>query len=62
MDELMTPEELAAYLKVNRRTVYRMLETNELPFAFKVKGSWRFKQADIKAWIESQKLKAEEGA
>jgi excisionase family DNA binding protein len=56
MEELLTPDELAQYLKVNRRTIYRMLEDNELTFAFKVKGSWRFKQSDIEAWIESQKV------
>lgn len=53
--EFFTPEELADYLKVNRRTIYRMLETNELPFAFKVKRSWRFKVSDVDNWIEEQK-------
>jgi excisionase family DNA binding protein len=58
MEGLLTPEELAAYLKVNRRTIYRMLEANELPFAFKIKGSWRFKQSDVSEWVEKQKLES----
>jgi excisionase family DNA binding protein len=48
-------DEFAAYLKVTRRTVYRMLEDNALPFAFKVKGSWRFAVDDIQVWLKVQK-------
>lgn len=61
MSEFMTPDDLAAYLKLNRRTVYRMLEKNELPFAFKVGGSWRFKLTDVDEWIESQKVQSTSG-
>lgn len=55
MDDIFTPDELAQYLKITRRTVYAMLEKGDLPFAFKVKGSWRFKHSDIDNWIEQQK-------
>ena len=54
-DELMTTDELALYLKVNRRTIYRMLEAGELPFAIKITGNWRFRLSDVESWLEQQK-------
>ena len=52
-DQILTVKEVAEYLKVNERTVYRMATASKLP-AFKVGGSWRFKQADIERWIKEQ--------
>ena len=51
--EIMTLREVAEYLKVNERTIYRLLSVKKLP-AFKVGGSWRFRRADIDGWIASQ--------
>ncbi len=36
------------------KTVYTLAQKGQLP-AFKVGGQWRFKRADIDAWIERQK-------
>lgn len=55
-DELMTTDELAQYLKVNRRTIYRLLDAGELPFAIKFTGNWRFRLSDVERWLESQKM------
>lgn len=52
-DQILTVKEVAEYLKVNERTVYRMATAGKLP-AFKVGGSWRFKQAEIERWIKEQ--------
>jgi excisionase family DNA binding protein len=52
-DQILTVKEVAEYLKVNERTVYRMATASKLP-AFKVGGSWRFKQAEIERWIKEQ--------
>ena len=52
-DQILTVKEVAEYLKINERTVYRMATANKLP-AFKVGGSWRFKQAEIERWIKEQ--------
>lgn len=52
-DQIMTVKEVAEYLKVNERTVYRMAADSKIP-AFKVGGSWRFKQAEIEKWIKMQ--------
>ena len=51
--EILTIKEVAVYLKVNERTIYRLLSAKKLP-AFKVGGSWRFRRADIDSWIASQ--------
>jgi excisionase family DNA binding protein len=54
-DEIFTLPDVAQLLKVAEKTVYTMAQKGELP-AFKVRGQWRFKRADIDAWIEQQKL------
>ena len=50
----MTVREVAGYLNVNEKTVYRLAQRRQLP-GFKVAGAWRFQRADIDAWIETQK-------
>jgi excisionase family DNA binding protein len=51
INELMTIEDLAAYLKVSRRTIYEWLKLNKVP-ALKIVGQWRFKREQIDAWME----------
>jgi excisionase family DNA binding protein len=50
----MTVREVAAYLNVNEKTVYRLVQRGALP-GFKVAGTWRFQRSDIEHWIERQK-------
>ena len=50
---IMTIGEVAGYLKVTERTIYRLAGAKQIP-AFKVGGSWRFSKADIEAWIRDQ--------
>lgn len=52
--DIMTIKEVAAYLKLTEKTAYRLTAEGKIP-AFKVGGSWRFKQSDIEAWIEEKK-------
>ena len=49
----MTVREVATYLNVNEKTVYRLAQKGEIP-GFKVAGTWRFRREDIDRWIESQ--------
>lgn len=49
----MTIKEVAGYLKVHERTVYRLAARGELP-AFKVANAWRFRLQDIEHWISQQ--------
>lgn len=53
-EQIMTVKDVASYLKLNERTVYRMATSAKIP-AFKVGASWRFKREDIEKWIEKQK-------
>lgn len=52
-EEIMTVEEVASYLKVDTRTIYRRLKANDIP-AFKFGGQWRFKKQDIDMWIRKR--------
>ena len=52
-DEIMTLPEVADYLKVAERTLYRLAASKKIP-AFKVGEAWRFTKSDIEAWIRSQ--------
>jgi excisionase family DNA binding protein len=49
-EKLMTLEQVAEYLNVDRFTVYRLLSKKALP-AFKVGNQWRFKRKMIEAWL-----------
>jgi len=48
--DVMTVREVAEYLKVKERTIYRLVAKGGIP-AFKVGGSWRFRRAEIEEWI-----------
>ncbi len=54
---IMTIGEVADYLKVTERTIYRLAGAKQIP-AFKVGGSWRFSQAGIDKWISEQSAPA----
>ncbi len=56
MEQIFTIDELAERLKISRRTIYRLLEDNKLPFAIKLKGSWRFRETDVLDWLDSNKV------
>lgn len=51
--EILTLKEVADYLKVTERTIYRLAGAKKIP-AFKVGGTWRFSRADIDEWIRRQ--------
>ena len=51
--EILTIREVARYLKVTDRTIYRLAAAKRIP-AFKVGGTWRFSRADIDVWIRQQ--------
>lgn len=53
-DQILTLREVADYLKLTERTLYRLSQEGRLP-GFKVGNSWRFRLRDIEAWIEAQK-------
>ena len=50
----MTVQDVAVYLNVDPKTVYRLVNRGSLP-GFKVGGIWRFQKDDLDAWIAKQK-------
>lgn len=50
MSELMTLEELASYLRLNKKTVYKLIDEGEIP-ATKVGRQYRFNTAAIDEWL-----------
>lgn len=56
---ILTIKEVADYLKVTERTIYRLSQAKKIP-SFKVGGVWRFLRKDIDAWIKKQSEQAQE--
>jgi len=48
--DVLTAQEAAAYLRLCLDSIKRKARANELP-AFKVGRQWRFRKADLDAWI-----------
>lgn len=51
--EILTLDEVAAYLKAGKRTVYRLAQAGRIP-AFKFGGTWRFRRAELDQWIAAR--------
>jgi len=61
--DILTLDEVAAYLKSGKRTIYRLAAAQEIP-AFKVGGTWRFKRSELDRWIDknsNQRVPAKKG-
>jgi len=52
---LMTLEEVANYLRVTTKTIYRLLDKHAIP-ATKVGRQWRFDKASIDSWLRQRPL------
>ena len=50
LEELLTLDEVASYLRVTKKTLYRLLEGYRIPVT-KVGRQWRFDKASIDAWL-----------
>jgi excisionase family DNA binding protein len=53
MAKLMTGEELAGYLRVDKKTIYRLLKKGKIP-ATRVGQQWRFDKASIDEWLHQK--------
>ncbi len=58
-NDIMTVDEVAEYLKVSKKSIYRLVKSGKLP-AKKVLNKWRFSRDRIKEWIESEKQNTNE--
>ena len=50
----LTVREVAAFLSVDEKTIYRLVTKGDIP-GFKVLGSWRFQRHDLQQWIQVRK-------
>ena len=53
----LTTEEVLGCLKVNPRTIYRLIKSGELP-AVRIGRQWRFRQTDLDDWLDRQRTAA----
>ena len=51
--EILTLEEVAAYLRVSERTVYDWANKGEIPCG-KLGTTWRFKRAEVERWVDNK--------
>lgn len=58
-NEIMTIKDLALYLKINEKTIYKLAKKKELP-GIKIGGMWRFKKEAVDSWLVdfSKKIEA----
>ena len=54
LEPAMTVKEVATFLNVDEKTIYRLAQKGEVP-GFKVAGAWRFQRADLQQWIDARK-------
>ena len=59
VEPAMTVRDVAAFLNVDEKTIYRLAQKGDLP-GFKVLGSWRFQRPDLEAWINRRKEQAQQ--
>jgi excisionase family DNA binding protein len=52
-NRMMTIKEVAEYLSVHEKTIYRLVKSGELP-ALRVGGQWRFEKKVLDAWIQGR--------
>lgn len=55
--QAMTVKDVAGYMNVDEKTVYRFAKGGDLP-GFRVAGAWRFKRSDLESSIDQQKKAA----
>ena len=51
-EDIVSVDQLAEYLKLNRKTVYEMVNAGELPGARRMRGTIRIHLPTVLAWLE----------
>ncbi len=51
--EILTLDEVAAYLKAGKKTDYRLAQQGQI-LGFKLGGTWRFRRTELEHWIAAQ--------
>jgi excisionase family DNA binding protein len=60
-EKLLTTDQVARYLKIDKFTVYRLVTQKKMP-AFKVGNQWRFRKTMIDAWLMKNSNLEENGS
>jgi excisionase family DNA binding protein len=55
MQEIMTPSEVAALLKIHLKTVYKLAEKGVIP-GNRIGRSWRFSRTDVLELVSSKPM------
>jgi excisionase family DNA binding protein len=55
MEEIMTPSEVAALLKIHLKTVYKLAERGVIP-GNRIGRSWRFSRGDVLELVSSKAM------
>ncbi len=58
LENVLTIEELAIYLKISKSTLYKLVREGKIP-AQKVGRHWRFRRQAIDRWLEETRTSAE---
>jgi len=55
MEEIMTPSEVAALLKIHLKTVYKLAEKGVIP-GNRIGRSWRFSRSDVLQLVSTKSM------
>lgn len=59
MEEIMTPSEVAALLKIHLKTVYKLAEKGVIP-GNRIGRSWRFSRSDVLELVSTKPMNLSE--
>jgi len=52
--EFLTTDDVLGYLRINARTVYRLIKNGEIP-AVRIGRQWRIRRCDLDSWLDGQR-------
>ena len=52
-NEILTAKEVAEYLKINERTIYKLAKNGQIP-TIKIAHQWRFRKSMLDSWLDLQ--------
>ena len=55
MEEILTPREVADYLKISKSKVYYLIRRGEIPY-IRIQRNVRVKLSDLLAWLEKNQF------
>ncbi len=53
MNEIMTIKQVAEYLRVSPRSIYKLVKDGSIP-TFRIMNMWRFERSKIDLWINGK--------